>query len=298
MNNSLEERLEVFLGPLKNWVIRIVPSSARPAVQRAVYLPQDAIEFLLGRRDDLVPPKGMIYSSHGDFKKGGEEFREHFVKFCQLRPSETILDVGSGMGRIAAALTKYLNGDARYEGFDVSPIGINWCKTRITSKFPNFTFKLVNVRNHRYNPYGAFEGSRFRFPYSNETFDFVFATSVFTHMLPQETENYLSEIARVLKDDGRCLVTFFVMTASAAVAETSRIRLHFRYPIDGCWTVDKKMPEIAVAYDEVLVRKLCQAHRLEIIEPIRYGSWSGRRAWSGKSDSVSYQDLVLAAKNV
>lgn len=34
-------------------------------------------------------------------------------------------------------------------------------------------------------------------------------------MLPEETDNYLNEIARVLKTGGRCFATFFVLDEAA-----------------------------------------------------------------------------------
>lgn len=79
----------------------------------------------------------------------------------------------------------------------------------ITPKYPNFNFQLADIYNKMYNPQGKYKASDYKFPYANETFDFVFLTSVFTHLLPQDMERYLSEIARVLKKNGRCFITFF-----------------------------------------------------------------------------------------
>jgi ubiquinone/menaquinone biosynthesis C-methylase UbiE len=35
--------------------------------------------------------------------------------------------------------------------------------------------------------------------------------SLFTHIRPAEVENYLREMARVLKPGGRCLAAFFML---------------------------------------------------------------------------------------
>lgn len=41
------------------------------------------------------------------------------------------MDIGSGIGRTAVPLTKFLNPDARYEGFDVVKKGVKWCNAKI-----------------------------------------------------------------------------------------------------------------------------------------------------------------------
>lgn len=276
---------------MKNWLIRVIPNSIRPLVQRLYYLPADTVDSLLDRRDELTPPKGMIYTGYGDFKKGSEEFLRYFVELCELRPTESVLDVGCGIGRIAIPLTKYLSSQGTYEGFDINPQGINWCRKKITPRYPNFRFRLIDVHNPRYNPRGRFRASDFRFPYRDSSFDFVCLVSVSTHMPLKEAEHYLREVSRVLKSGGRCLNTFFLLNAeSTRLVESGVGKLRFKYRIDGCWTVDKKMPELAVGYDEELVRELYERSELKIIEPIHYGSWSGRANCRG------YQDMLIAFK--
>lgn len=44
------------------------------------------------------------------------------------------------------------------------------------------------------------------------SFDFVFLTSVFTHLLPEDMNNYFSEVVRVLTHARRCLITYFLLT--------------------------------------------------------------------------------------
>ena len=41
------------------------------------------------------------------------------------------------------------------------------------------------------------------------SFDVIYAASLFTHLLPDETRNYFCETRRVLKPTGRCLFSFF-----------------------------------------------------------------------------------------
>jgi len=132
---------------------------------------------------------------------------------------------------MAIPLTKYLNKASHYEGFDIVADGINWCRENITTKYPNFNFRLADVFNKFYNPKGRKSPSDYEFPYENESFDFVFLTSVFTHMLPDGIENYMREIYRVLKKNGRCLITFFLLNdESRNLIQIEESDLDFKYP--------------------------------------------------------------------
>jgi ubiquinone/menaquinone biosynthesis C-methylase UbiE len=238
---------------------------------------------------ELVPPDEMIFVGGGDFKAVGEHFLQIFVEHCGLKQDENVLDVGCGIGRMAIPLTKYLTG--RYEGFDIVPEGIRWCEQKISHKYSNFHFRLADVYNSEYNKEGQYKASEYRFSYGSEEFDFVFATSVFTHLLPQDTENYLSEIARVLKKGERCLITYFLLNLESLKQIHAKIsKEDFRYGTGRYRTTDKNTPEAAVAYEEEYIRELYRKFGLQIVEPIHYGHWCGRE------ESLSYQDIVIATK--
>ena len=74
-----------------------------------------------------------------------------------------------------------------------------------------FHFQKVDIYNKLYNPSGKINANEFVFPYPDNSFDFVFATSVFTHMLPADLLQYVKETYRVLKPSKKALFTFFVM---------------------------------------------------------------------------------------
>ena len=76
----------------------------------------------------------------------------------------------------------------------------------ISSRHPSFEFTWAPIHNSKYNPFGDLAGEAYRFPYEDGSFDFVFATSLFTHLLAGEARHYLAETGRVLKPDGRCLL--------------------------------------------------------------------------------------------
>jgi SAM-dependent methyltransferase len=279
------------LPPMKSFIAQLIPSSVKPTARRIYHLPADVLDSVLGRRKPLTPPKGRIFFGGGDFDKIGEEYLRYFVELGDLKPDERVLDVGCGIGRMAVPLTGHLDDQGSYEGFDVFPEGIRWCQENITPKYPNFRFRVADIRNKEYNPGGSFAASEYEFPYEDESFDFVLLTSVFTHLLPDEVENYLSEIRRVLAPGGRCLASFFLLNEeSLGSIRSGASTINFRHDFGEYRTKDKDTPEAAIAYPEDYIRSLYAERGLDIVEPIHYGSWPGRR------DFLSYQDVVAALR--
>lgn len=271
------------------YIVRLVPPSIKPAVRRVYHLPADILDSVLKRRDPLTPPKGRIFFGGGDFDKIGEEYFLYFVDLGGLKPHERVLDVGCGIGRMAVPLTRYLSANGSYEGFDVFLEGIRWCRKNIAPKYPNFRFQVADIKNKEYNPSGRFAASEYTFPYEDASFDFVLLTSVFTHLLPEELENYLSEIRRVLAPNGRCLATFFLLNDESLEAiRSGASTIDFRHDFGGYRAKDADTPEAAIAYPEDYVRRLYIERGLSIVEPIHYGAWPGRRSF------LSYQDIVVA----
>lgn len=212
-----------------------------------------------------------------------------------LRPYENVLDAGCGVGRMAVHLTGYLNEKGSYEGFDIAPEGIAWCRENITSRYSNFHFQVADIYNKRYNPKGKQKAHTYRFPYNDESFDLVFLASVFTHLLPGEMEHYISEISRVLKNGGRCIISYFLLneiSIEQIKAGNVAPRRRFVHNFGKYRVQSRQMPEAAVAHDECAVRKLYQKYGLNIVEPVRYGSWAGREGSLNQG-----QDIILATKS-
>jgi SAM-dependent methyltransferase len=241
--------------------------------------------------EEMLPPPDGFSVGQGDFQAIGLALVEELKRSCGLAPHHHVLDVGCGTGRIAIPLTQYLSAEARYEGFDPVREAVRHCRRRITPSYPNFRFQLADLYNKNYSPWGRYRDSEYRFPYEDGAFDVVFATSVYTHLLPAGAERYLRETARVLKPGGRFLATFFLLNETSTEAvESGRSTIPLPARYDVYRVTDPQVPEAAVAYDESYVMSLYARHGLKLQSPPGYGSWSGRPP----SVYDGYQDLLVA----
>jgi SAM-dependent methyltransferase len=275
----------------KEGIKNLIPAPLKPAALGLYHAAHDRLEVWTGRRDPLTPPRRMwhwITNPDLDFKTQGEGLLRYLVGECGLTPDESVLDVGCGIGRNAVPLIGHVR---EYEGFDIMPEAVRWCQKNITPRHPNFRFRLADVRNDRYHPEGRSAASEYRFPYADDSFDLVFLISVFTHMLPRDMENYLSEIARVLKPGGRCALSYFLLNdETRRNIEAGGGALEFRHALGGgCFAQLAELPEAALAYEEERVRSLYAERGLRIREPIQYGAWS--------STPAQMQDMLVAFKD-
>ncbi len=269
-----------------------LPPSFRYIARRLYYLPTDTIDSLTGKRHPMVPPKGMVYTGAGDFLVESNRRLEQFKKYCDLKPDSAFLDIGSGIGRVAIPLTEYLDENGRYEGFDVVKMGVDWCKKKITAKHPNFNFQYIPLMNDLYRSKGM-DATNFKFPYPDNSFDCCIANSVFTHMLPEEVDNYMGEIARVLKPNGKALLTYFIIDDLAE----ANMNKHdgFKFPFDkGHYRLmDEKVQAANVAFmEDYFSNKLVKGNKLQELHRIR-GFWSiGTR----KTKDDDFQDVVILGR--
>ncbi len=266
---------------------KYLPESVKPFARKFLYY-------------SPIVPVGLLKATYvgggGDFEGVGKELLQQLIAIGGLKPNERVLDVGCSVGRIAIPLTEYLKDNGSYEGFDIVPKEIKWCQKKISSKFPNFHFQLADVYNKVYNPYGKYNASEYKFPYEDESFDFIFLTSVFTHMLTHDMENYLSEIVRVLRKGGRCFITYFLLNPETrGLMEQKQSRFDFSIKKDdGCYSAYEQSSEVAIAYDETFIRKLYEQNQLSIVEPIYFGTWRNGKDNPEYRKIYSRQDFILA----
>jgi hypothetical protein len=102
--------------------------------------------------------------------------------------------------------------------------------------------------------------------------------SLFTHLLPDELERYLGEIARVLKRDGQALMTFYLLNDDALRAiATGKLDPQYSFRFDhGSHRVTwEDAPGYIVACEEEFLRQACADAGLRLLET-HYGQWCGR----------------------
>lgn len=284
-----------FLGKAKQKLKYIIPPGVKKALKYVFYSIQDGIMFITGKRRKEYPPKRLNFVGSSEFKKIGDEFLNYFKKHGKITSKDTVLDIGSGIGRMAIPLTHFLDPElGEYYGFDIDKRGIAWCVKNITPRYSHFHFDYVDIYNKYYNKKGKIRADKFTFPYEDEQFDFIFATSVFTHMLPEQIKRYLKEIKRVLKNDGKIFLTFFSIDDVAKQnmkKGNSYCDFSFTHETENnCLYSHKDMPEAETGYIEQWIIKQLQYMGMDDHLKIYHGSWSGRE------DSYSYQDIICAQK--
>ena len=268
----------------------LVPPPLRRALRGSQGTILDLIDAARGR--DLPPHRLRGFVGDSDFVATGEEHLRYFIEYGKLRPDHKVLDVGCGIGRMALPLTHYLSAPGAYYGFDPTAAGVQWCREHISSRFPNFHFEVADLHNEFYNPRGKYQPSNFRFPYEDNSFDFIFLTSVFTHLFPDAMRNYFSEIGRVLRPGGRSFITYLLVNPeSVALTKEGKSTRDFIHELNGCWTAYPDNPEAAIAFDEAAIRSQYAAGPIRI-EALKYGNWCGRQG-----DYGGDQDLIIGLKD-
>ncbi|TFY96872.1 class I SAM-dependent methyltransferase [Ramlibacter rhizophilus] len=119
-----------------------------------------------------------------------------------------IVDIGSGLGRLATGLLAELP-DVHYLGIDANEQFVHWCREHIEKLHPNFRFVHLDVANDLYNPGGTIAGGELRLPVDDASIDAANLWGVFTNMVPEHVRAYVAEIARILRPQGRCFLTAF-----------------------------------------------------------------------------------------
>lgn len=199
-----------------------------------------------------IPPQHLRirvgpFSDATLFRQSGDRMAAEIIGLCGIGRAASILEVGCGCGRLVRALAGHV-ATGSYDGFDVSAEMIAWCQRSLQAHLPNVRFTWVDAYSPDQNPAGLIKSKALAFPYPDGQFDTAIVSSVFTHMMPDEIEHYIAELARVLKPEGCCFVTAFLFDAAgeAAVASGTTI-FDFRHPIGPCLTFHRCEEELRSA---------------------------------------------------
>lgn len=266
-------------------------------IRQVYYMPLDLRDKLLGKRHKYVPPRGFIYTgspaSAEDYLKQGKHQLDLLINTINLKPNNSVLDIGSGIGRTAIALTEYLDKNGMYEGFDVVELGVKWCQSKINKDFKNFNFKYVPIFNDLYNN-SKLEANRFTFPYDDAYFDSIFSFSVFTHMQIDEIQNYFHEISRVLKPEGKVFSTFFLYNSTNADYISTKKAFSFPVQKEGYKLMNDQVKSGNIAIHEDKLKNMLKESGLMLCESID-GFWKDDNSSNG-SKKIEYQDIIIFKK--
>ena len=180
------------------FVKRLIPTERKDKwkdrFHTAKTLPNDIAVSVWNRLNGYppLPPKEFIYLVSGHrspsrFLRRGRAASRTILKTLgsngiEIERFNTILDFGCGVGRIMRHWG--LPQHTALYGTDYNPMLVRWCEE--------------NLQSARFQVNSLSSG----LPYEPETFDFIYAFSVFTHLCESLQFFWIDELSRVLKPGG------------------------------------------------------------------------------------------------
>jgi SAM-dependent methyltransferase len=177
----------------------------------------------------------------------------HFLsEFTTL--SSNVVDIGCGCGRAAYALKRLDTFKGHYIGIDVDTEMIDWCR----NNFPTdkFEFIHVNMASRVYNPGGSAEKAKL--PISDDSQDFVFSQSLFTHLLEDDVTYYVREAHRMLRRGTAMFMGVFCIDDMRAAGLLGN-RWTFPNRLGEAYVESLKYPEAAVGYTRERLEGIAKA---------------------------------------
>jgi len=151
-----------------------------------------------------------------DLRNTGVVTRDVLSRTVGIRPEDTFLEIGCGVGRVGQMLAPLVK---QWIGCDVSPNMIAHARTRLQA-FGNVRF--VEISGYDLTPI------------PNASVDVVYCTVVLMHLDEWDRYNYVLEARRILRPGGRVFIDNFSICSDEgwAVFETHRTQVapHDRAP--------------------------------------------------------------------
>jgi SAM-dependent methyltransferase len=161
-----------------------------------------------------------------------------------------ILEIGCGAGRRTHIMRDYRfyhdGYSGKYIAVDIDSEAIRWNREHFD---PRFEFVVSSQSSETYgvrNP----GNSEFRAPCDDASVDFMFGTSVLTHLLEDEMAQYFREGARVLKPGKKMMMSCYCVDFPS---DPCRKRFTFGHQIGNSFVENARAPESAVAYESAFL---------------------------------------------
>jgi SAM-dependent methyltransferase len=249
----------------------------------------DAIDLVVRRlrgQADFPPlsarqlVSGTFRASVAEFEAVGRAEARSWEDTMGLLPEHTVLDIGCGCGRVARHLLERLRPPGRYLGADVDARAIEWCQGRLAARHAGALFFHIDAFNSIYNPGSRRPASDYRFPVPDGSVDRIGLSSVFTHMLPEDVQSYLREIARMLAPGGCAYAGVFLLAPHRLAGEAGPVvAARFPFARKGYAFTSEKYPDLEVAYDLDAWRSMVARAGLTLREPVLWGTWPGTEGY-------------------
>jgi len=172
-----------------------------------------------------------------------------------VRLDSTIVDIGCGCGRTAHILRDYAANSGRftgtYIGVDIDEEMLAWCRKHYDDRF---RFHLSTDASKSYHREG--ENAPYRIPEPDGCADLVRSSSLFTHLLEEQANNYLRESFRLLRSGGTFVHSIFCMDYPPP---TLGGRHTFSHRMGNAYVESLSQPEAAVAYSEAVITNIARS---------------------------------------
>jgi len=153
------------------------------------------MEFIKENPGFVLPPEYLVFDANGrvdwwSYKETGLDDAKRItneLKELNLLNIQSLLEWGCGPGRVIRHMPDLLKKTELF-GSDYNSESIEWC---------NKNFSSIKFVKNELNPPLSFD---------NNSFDFIYAISVFTHLSEIKCFEWINELSRILKPGGIIMV--------------------------------------------------------------------------------------------
>jgi SAM-dependent methyltransferase len=192
-----------------------------------------------------------IFNNHVMFIKASSDCWLFFLSRKYCTASSDVVELGCGCGRIARVLRdSWFEGT--YVGVDIDDEMLEYCRDNFSAE----RFKFIksphesSIYSSRNSPDTSTTDHQLYIAEPNSK-DFVYAFTLYTHLLERELIEYLWETYRILRVGGTMYINFFCIEHVELGG-----RWTFQHRHGNAYVESARYPEAAVAYHEGFMARL------------------------------------------